>query len=244
MLRARARNEQSASAILLLALAGSLTLIVGIALNGSLAALLLGFPVLAASVAMFLPQRRRLRFPIAAVALISVGAMAAVYMSPLQDRLPVSSSTSFESRQKFWSNSVSAIGDHWLLGSGIGTFRDIYPRYEDHSAVTRTFVNHAHNDYLEIALESGIPGILLLIAFFAWWIRRASAIWRSATADRFAQAATIASAAILVHSFVDYPLRTAALSAIFAGCLAMMAQPRGRDPESPADLWPTRHLAG
>ncbi len=85
---------------------------------------------------------------------------------------------------------------------------------------------------------------MLLIGFFAWWIRRASAIWRSAVADRFAQAATIASAAILVHSLVDYPLRTAALSAIFAGCLALMVQPRVRDPKHAADLWPTRHLAG
>ena len=62
-------------------------------------------------------------------------------------------------------------------------------------------------------------------------------IWRSAVADRFAQAGTIASAAIPVHSLVDYPLRTAALSAIFAGCLALMTQPRVR--LSVADLWPT-----
>lgn len=242
VLRARVKNEKSASAVLLLAVAGSLTLIVGIALNGSLAALLLGLPVAAVSIAMFLPQRLRLRFPVAAMALVSVAAVAAVYMSPLQDRLFVSNATSFQSRQKFWSNSVSAIGDHWLLGSGVGSFPNIYPSHEDQAAVTRIVVNHAHNDYLEIALETGIPGIVLVIGFFAWWIRRASAIWRSPVADRFAQAATIASAAILTHSLVDYPLRTAALSAIFAACLALMTQPRLRDSDRPADLWPTRHL--
>ena len=243
-LRARVKHEKAGSAVLLLAVAGSLTLIVGIALNGSLAALLLGLPVAAVSVAMFLPQSRRLSFPVAAMALVSVVAVAVVYMSPLQDRLAASNATSFESRGKFWSNGVSAIGDHGLVGSGLGSFPDLYPRYEDQAAVTRTFVNHAHNDYLEIALETGISGIALLIGFFAWWIRRASVIWRSAVADRFAQAATIASAAILVHSLVDYPLRTAALSAIFAGCLALMVQTRIRDPKHAADLWPTRHLAG
>ncbi len=113
-LRARAKNEKAGSAVLLLAVAGSLTLIVGIALNGSLAALLLGLPVAAVSVAMFLPQSRRLSFPVAAMALVSVVAVAAVYMSPLQDRLAASNATSFESRRKFWSNSVSAIGDHWV----------------------------------------------------------------------------------------------------------------------------------
>ena len=242
-LRSRVKNEKAASGVLLLAVAGSLTLIVGIALNGSLAALLLGLPVAVVSAAMFLSQRRRLRFPVAALALVSVAAVAAIYMSPWQDRLAASNATSFESRQNFWSNSGSAIKDHWLLGSGIGTFPHVYPRYEDHTAVTRTFVNHTHNDYLEIVMETGIPGVLLVIGFLAWWIQRASAIWRSAVADRFAQAATIASAAILTHSLVDYPLRTAALSAIFAACLALMAQPRVRDRNQPADLWPTRHLA-
>ena len=241
-LRARAQNEKSASAVLLLAVAGLVTLIVGVALNGSLAALLLGLPVAAISFALFLPQRRRLRFPVLAVALASVAAVSVVYISPLQDRLAPSKATSFESRQKFWSNGVSAIGDHWLVGSGVGTFPDIYHRYEDKAAVSRTFVNHAHNDYLEIALETGVPGVLLMLSFLVWWIGRASAVWRSPAADRFAQAATIASAAILTHSLVDYPLRTAALAAIFAACLAMMVQPRFRDPEAPQDLWPTRHL--
>jgi hypothetical protein len=73
VLRARVRNEKAGSAVLLLAVAGSLTLIVGITLNGSLAALLLGLPVAAVSVAMFLPQRRRLRFPVAARAGVGRG---------------------------------------------------------------------------------------------------------------------------------------------------------------------------
>ena len=241
-LRTRASNEKAASAIWLLAVAGTVTLAVGIALNGSLAALVLGGPVAIISVAMIVRQRRRLVLPIAVGALASVAAIGVVYMSPLQERLSPVNTTSFESRQRFWANSLEAIGDHVLAGSGVGTFPDIYPRYEDPAAVTRTIVNHAHNDYLEIALETGIPGILLLIAFVTWWIRRASAIWRSAAADRFAQAATIASGAILVHSLVDYPLRTAAVGAIFAACLALMVQPRLRDPDAPADLWPTRHI--
>ena len=44
--------------------------------------------------------------------------------------------------------------------------------------------------------------------------------------DHFARAAVIASAAIVAHSLVDYPLRTAALSTLFAVCVALMAQPR------------------
>ena len=241
-LRKRSRDQKAGSAVLLLAVAGVLTLLVGIFLNGSLAALLLGAPVAAISATMLLPPKRRMRVPVAVLALVSVAAISAIYLSPVQDRLFASNTTSFESRQKFWANTVPAIADNWLVGTGLGTFPAVYPRYEDQAAVGRTVVNHAHNDYLEVALETGLPGVLLVIGFLIWWTRRTSSVWRSSTADRFAQAATIASGAMLVHSLVDYPLRTAALSTIFAACLALMVQPRLRDPEHEADLWPTRHL--
>ena len=38
----------------------------------------------------------------------------------------------------------------------------------------------------------------------------------------------LASGAILAHSIVDYPLRTSAIAALFAACVAMMAQAQAR----------------
>jgi hypothetical protein len=49
-------------------------------------------------------------------------------------------------------------------------------------------------------------------------------------ASNFAKAATIASAAILAHSIVDFPLRTAAIASVFATCLASLPQ-SARDSE-------------
>jgi len=240
-LRQRARNPRAGSAVLLVAVAGLLVLLVGIFLNGSLAVLLLGPAVVITSATMLLPQGMRLRGPLTAVALASIAAILVVYLTPLNDKLAASNATSFETRQTMWSTTVPAIKANGLVGSGVGSFPQVYPQYEDPAAVTTTFVNHAHNDYLEVALEAGIPGILLVVAFFIWWGSRAVPIWRSVAADRYALAASIASAAILVHSLVDYPLRTAALSAIMAACLALMAQPRPREQEG-EDLWPTtRH---
>jgi O-antigen ligase len=227
--------------VLLLAIAGSLTLITGILLNGSLAVLLLGPAVLIAGAPMLARNGKRLRLRAAALALLAMGAMLAVYLSPLQERLIASNATSFESRQKMWSTTVPAIQEHWLFGSGTGSFERVYPKFEEHAQASRTYVNHAHNDYLELALETGVPGMLLLMAFLIWWGRRAQSVWRSSSTSRYAQAATIASAAILIHSLVDYPLRTAALSAIMAALLALMAQPRSRETAQAEDLWPTRH---
>lgn len=242
-LRQRARNQRAGSAVLLVAVAGILVLLVGIFLNGSLAVLLLGPAVVLTSATMLLPQGMRLRGPLAVAALASIAAMLAVYVSPLNDKVAASNATSFDSRQTMWSTTIPAIRDNAPLGSGVGSFEEVYPRYEDPATVTATFVNHAHNDYLEIALETGVPGVLLVVAFLLWWGRRAVPIWRSAAVDRYALAGSIASAALLVHSLVDYPLRTATLSAIMAACLALMARPRPRQKEG-EDLWPTtRHVA-
>jgi O-antigen ligase len=240
-LRRRSQNSKGRPAILLLAVAGILVLLVGIFLNGSLAVLLLGPAVVITSAIMLLPRGKRLGGPLTAVALLSVAAILVVYVTPLNDKVAASNATSFGSRQTMWSTTIPAIKDNLPLGSGVGSFAQVYPQYEDPASVNSTFVNHAHNDYLEIALEAGIPGILLVAAFLLWWISRSLPIWRSATVDRYALAGSIASGAILVHSLVDYPLRTAALSAIMAASLALMARPRPRQEESD-DLWPTtRH---
>jgi O-antigen ligase len=243
-LRKRSKNASSLSAMMLMAIGALLLLLVGIFLTGSLAVLLLALPVVLISATLLMPETVRLRGPAIVVAVISIVAMGIVYMTPLQDKLKSANQTSFQSRQTIWSDSIPAIGDHIVLGSGVGSFQRVYRQYEDHSAVDRTFVNHAHSDYIEIIMETGIPGILLLAGFLFWWGRRAVPIWRAGAVDRYAVAATIGSAAVLIHSLVDYPLRTAAISAIMAACLAKMARPRVTEGSETPDLWPsTRHAA-
>lgn len=133
-----------------------------------------------------------------------------------------------------------AIGDFFPWGSGLGSFRSVYQLYEDPARVNDTYVRHAHNDYVELALETGLPGILLIVAFLAWWVRIASRAWRNV--DAYARAASIASGAILLHSLVDFPLRTPAISALFAMCLSLLVQ-RPRAVARVRPEWrPARHV--
>ena len=68
---------------------------------------------------------------------------------------------------------------------------------------------------------------MLFAALLIYWlVRRARAIWQAEDRDYFAQAGIIAVTAMLLHSVVDYPLRTAALSAVFAACIALIAGAR------------------
>ena len=91
-----------------------------------------------------------------------------------------SNTTSFESRQTILVEHVS--GDRRPLAGRDRRRRRSrrLPQYEDQAAVTRTFVNHAHNDYLEIAAGDRRSRDLLLVGFFLWWGRRAAPVWRSA----------------------------------------------------------------
>ncbi len=243
----KGRSAQHASGMLVILLGALMVLVVGVAINGSLAGIGLAVPVTGASLLMLLTRRRRISaWVIGLLALLAITCVYIPFSAPLGNNLTTTQAqASPYSRYTSFSNSLEAAGDYFPFGSGIGTFVDIYPRYEDPEAIERTYVNHVHGDYIELALETGLPGLLVLLLFLIWWLARVSAIWRAEKPDHFARAATIASAAVLAHSIVDYPLRTAAISTLFAVCVALMAEPRARvrRGEDPAAESGVRHLS-
>ena len=226
-------------------LAGGAAIVVllGIFTNQSLALLVIGAPVAGAAALQLIPAGRvRLGRLAAMLGLLFVAGTAALAVLA-SSGMSSSNQTSVTIRSDIWKHGVEAIRDHGLAGSGVGTFPSIYPHYEDAATVERTYVNHAHNDYMEIVIETGLPGAVLMLLFLVWWSSRAVVIWRSPNAAELARAACIASAAILLHSLVDYPLRTAAIASAMAMALALMADPgKRRFQVRLAELRPTRHL--
>jgi O-antigen ligase len=168
-------------------------------------------------------------------------AVVALAVSPIGER-SLGTSSSVQSREAINETTIRAIADFLPLGSGLGTFKPVYKLYEDHDRIVATVINHAHNDYAELALEMGAPGILLILLFLVWWTVAALRVWRFPDSGPYARAASIASAALLVHSLVDFPLRTAALSTCFAVCLGLLVERRAPRPAEPSELWPTRHV--
>ena len=94
-----------------------------------------------------------------------------------------------------------------------------------------TFANRAHNDVLELWLETGVFGLVLMTVFGFWFIGRSLASWRGAISQEFpvdgtlARAATIIIGLLVAHSLVDYPLRTNAILAVFVFCCALLLPP-------------------
>lgn len=69
-------------------------------------------------------------------------------------------------RLKIWGDTLRLIGDHWLTGTGLGTYPDVIRVYQSH--LTDQFaIVHAHNDYLELAGDLGVP-MALFLTLLAW----------------------------------------------------------------------------
>lgn len=241
---ARSANQQRNTATLVMAGAAALLIFVGIALNRSLAAYGLAPAVLAASALILLPKRSSGRRAGAVIAaLLVVAAIGLLATSSIRGgTFRADAGTSVQSREEMLSTTVEALRDFMPWGTGLGTFRGVYQLYEKPEEVTQLYINHAHNDYAELALETGVPGILLMLAFLAWWAGACLRAWTNPDAGTFAKAASIASAAILVHSIVDFPLRTATIAAVFAMCLALLIERRTPAVRAASDLRPTRHI--
>ena len=126
------------------------------------------------------------------------------------------------SRGAFWANTLKAIGAHWPWGSGFGTFVPVYAAFEPPEQILNVYVNRAHNDWLEVALEGGLPVLILIAAMLL------TLLWRVVRQplDAWQRAAALSLLFVMLHSIVDYPLRTMALSSMTALLLAiLMAAP-------------------
>lgn len=159
----------------------------------------------------------------AAAALVAgLVAISAIAFPPVLERFD--SQAAPEGRFENWPIVAQASDDYLPLGSGIGSFDAVFRSVEPLETLDPTFFNHAHNDYLESWLEAGWPGAALLIAFLVWFGRRTWAAWRAGTSRErdLQRAASVGILMMLLHSAVDYPLRTVALAVLFAVCVALL----------------------
>ena len=214
-------NSLRQSSFALIAAGGVTALaLLGVATSGSMAgAGLLGMVLLGSAPILFPKLDRPLYwvgFVVAVIALVAIiGYTLAQAGAVAGDGL---------ARPYMWHITLDAIWQFLPFGSGYGSFVQVFPLFEDRGAVTATFANHAHNDLLEFILEGGVPAILLLGLFLAWFARRCLTVWRDGD-DALGKAASLAIGAMLLHSLVDYPLRTAAMAAVFGLCCALVARP-------------------
>ena len=131
-----------------------------------------------------------------------------------------------EGRLKIWPATVEVIKDHPLTGTGLGSFQYVYPKYD--TGELPGYVNHVHNDYLELLSEQGIIGLGFAIAMIILVFRNAIKTVRLSN-DPIRVGITIgaiaALAAALTHAFVDFNSHIPANLAYFIAFLAVVSQP-------------------
>jgi O-antigen ligase len=220
-------NPRRTLGIIVAAMAGVVLAVLGLVLNRSGAGIALAVPVVLLSAMIVKTPPLMLARPIIAVAVLSALAFVCVLVVPVGKGMPAKMANSVATRQEFLSTGLKVAGDYFPFGSGIGTFAPVYRLREDVQTLDLTaYVNHAHDDYLETLIEAGLLGIVLVVMFLIWFGRNCWRAVRQEPRDPIALAGGIAAATVLLHSVVDYPLRTSALSVLFAVSLGMLIRAR------------------
>ncbi len=134
------------------------------------------------------PARRVLRLGVLMGVLVVVAGILWIgpqtlwelWLNPPQDTALGTLST-LGMRRELWPWAVTAIGDFPFTGVGLGAFRQVVfrlyplPMWPDYD------LGHAHNIFLQTALDTGLPGLIIYIAIL---FIAAAVAWRVARRDR------------------------------------------------------------
>ncbi|NSL54043.1 O-antigen ligase family protein [Uliginosibacterium aquaticum] len=110
-----------------------------------------------------------------------------------------------------------------LTGFGAGSFYTVFPRFK--SADKEGYWDHAHNDYVQIAAETGFVGLSLLATALLLTIGRITRLWneRESRLNRgMAFGVAMAICSLLIHSWVDFNLQIPANALTFCVLLALV----------------------
>ncbi len=116
-----------------------------------------------------------------------------------------------------------------ILGTGLGTFQIYFPQYRPTNYLElglSHFTSHAHCEYIEIAGELGIFGILaflwIIFSFFKWW-------WKGTREDKvLIIGAGIGCFALLIHNLISVSLRWTSIGFIFWFMLGLCSSILGK----------------
>lgn len=202
-------------------------LVVALLVSGSRGGLVLGVLALAAVplvVGDRLPWSRRARvtgLAAGAVVLALLAIVAALVGRGVGlERLLATSTADADPRLAYLPLTTRLAKDYLPLGAGFGTFDRVFRIVEPDRTLSFNYLNHAHNDALELIITGGLPAVLVVLAFLVWLGRRAVMAFGSAGGRLEgvmpARAGLVAAALLLVASLLDYPLRTPLAGSVLA----------------------------
>lgn len=216
-----------------IALVAGIALVPLLLVTGSRLGLVAGLLGLAVSLALYRkpivdrPAKRKVTRSYLGYLLIGFGVVATGLVTIVFSRARAferlaSADQADDLRFQIWGPVSKMIWEYFPFGSGAGTFVEAYQVHEAAKFISPNYVNHAHNDWLETAVTTGLAGMLLAIAAIAISFFASIRAWRAPNSRSrdtlFARLGSIVILIFALASVTDYPLRTPSLM-----CLAVVA---------------------
>ncbi len=175
--------------------------------------------LLAAVLLVFMRSRnRRLLFGASLAIVLSLLFVYAAGFNEVIEKLQ--QADQLQVRRDINRSSLAMIGARPLTGWGLDTYVPVYrmfARYDD-----GTWVNRAHNDWLEWAAEGGVFFAGLMLVIFVWSIRPAiRSVWG------------IGLLAVCLHALVDYPFARFGVCGWYFALVAMLSVAGGKEDRVP-----------
>lgn len=131
-----------------------------------------------------------------------------------------------EGRVEIWRDTLQLIGDNKWVGCGLGAYEHCYYRFQ--TVDPASTVNFAHNDYLQIVAELGIPCSMLVGVLAGWIVARTLTVvlWRRGARNwELAVGLFACLATIGLHSLADFNLYVPANALAFAWLSGIAVSP-------------------
>lgn len=149
--------------------------------------------------------------------ILGLGAATSIGLIPVINRF-VTLNPAESLRWEIFPDMITGVQKYFPIGSGPGTFQEIFITFQSMGIDREGFVNRAHNDYLELLLETGIIGVIFtVLAFFIFiqgWLSLRKQPWNKI--KFLNSAAGIAVSLMLVHALLDFNFHNPANALAFA----------------------------
>lgn len=201
--------------------AALLLLVTGVILTGSragAASLLIGLLTVALAYARGI---RRFGYALA----IIVALIALVVTMPGGDKLIFRTgqfiATAENSRREIWEITIGAIELRPWLGWGLGSYADLFFVFQP-ASFSSLYADKAHNTYLELAFELGIPAAAMLLSAVLWIVLRCAWGFYTRGRDReLAGLGVFATVLVAFHAIFDFGMQIPAVACTYFAILGV-----------------------
>ena len=158
-----------------------------------------------------------------ATAVLAIGGLSIATNRSIAIQRSLASLTEDDQRYESWADIAANYERFMPIGSGVGSYQPVFQTFERRGALTSSYSNHAHSDWIEVIMTTGIPGAALLMIAIMAFIWAAWGRFRAkdrGTVSAYSLAGLVIILMIGAASLVDYPVRAPIISAVLVlACL-------------------------